>query len=144
MILIGQFTEFSLSRLGVVNQLLYPDAARRADRNMPDHTNKVKMIQMFKDTRETSAHAAFQAWRRLHNHGFFLNLKTKTAGQIHRALCRHPGNTTWECNDDGSYSLTKKQKICSDAFDELSSWAASNGLATVKRCPDCNPFPERR
>jgi hypothetical protein len=99
------------------------------------------MIEQFKDGQEIIAHAEFQSWRRQNPDGFFLNIRTKTEAMLHRVHCQHPGDTEWECGEDGFHSLTRRTKICSESINELQVWAMKNAIKTIKKCPDCAPYP---
>ena len=89
------------------------------------------MVEIFKDAEGTLAHGAFQAWRALHPDSFFLNLKTKKKAMLHRVQCQH-----LQFEEDGSHSLTKRQKVCAADISSLSEWAnRSSDLAPVGRTP---------
>ena len=98
------------------------------------------MIEQFEDSPEHLAHTEFQSWRRTNPDGYFLNCKSSLEGMLHKALCLHPGDTEWQCADDGFHSLTKKKKVCSESIAELEFWAADHNITRLKRCADCVPL----
>jgi hypothetical protein len=98
------------------------------------------MTEQFEDSPEQLVHAEFQSWRRANPDGYFLNCKSHLEGMLHRTLCLHPGDTEWQCTDDGFHSLTKKKKVCSVSITELECWAVDHGITHIKRCSDCAPF----
>ena len=94
------------------------------------------MTEIFVDKPNQLAHADFQTWRRTHKGGYFINCKSESEGLLHSALCGHPGDTEWQCGDDGLHSLTKKAKVCSTSLLELNLWAAGHGIK-LKKCAHC-------
>lgn len=100
------------------------------------------MAIVFIDKPSGLAHSDFQSWRRANHDGYFLNCKSKSHAMLHGTLCRHHGDTEWQCDEDGSHSLTKSIKVCAPSIVELKHWAQVNGIATLKRCSDCAPFEQ--
>jgi hypothetical protein len=100
------------------------------------------MSELLIDTPGVVAHASFQVWRREHPAGYFLNLRTKTDAMLHRTICQHVGDTEWQCDEDGFNSLTKRGKVCAKSIAELEDWATNRGYSSLKKCPDCDPFPD--
>ena len=99
-------------------------------------------------------HDAFQAWRRTHSNGFHLTDKGRRVFSAHWTQDKRENGFGRGCghqriseisylNDDGS-CCTKAKKVCSENFQELNDWAASEGV-TIKSCAHCNnkrfPFP---
>jgi 5-methylcytosine-specific restriction enzyme A len=94
------------------------------------------MISEFFDNGGASAHDQFQAWRRNHQDGAFLNLVSQTRAYLHGARCPHLGSgPPYFLLGDGFGSLTIKRKVCGSEA-ELLAWMTQNAV-TVKRCFDC-------
>ena len=68
-------------------------------------------------------------WLRTNRSGFILARGSKREAILHAASCSH-------LDDDGTYTRTKKAKVCSAESTELRQWASKNGV-TVRTCSDC-------
>ena len=95
------------------------------------------MIQELCDQDNSQAHELFQAWRRKHPEGFFLNCKSSAVRMLHRCSCLHPGGTDSLAEDWGS--LTRRRKICSENRTELVALVEGSKRSALKICRDCNP-----
>lgn len=100
------------------------------------------MISQFHKTLQANAHAEFQNWRRENMDGFFLNVKTKKTGMIHRSNCLHPGSPDWQANELGD--LGKQMKVCSLNLVAIHKWATNNGITHLSECSDCKPVDDQR
>lgn len=106
----------------------------RASSDFAHALKEVSGVIEFSLASNSNAHAMFQAWRRLHPDGFFLNCKTRNNTLLHHVECRHPGGTEWQASSDSN--LGKTLKICSTDYSELKALAAQRGLS-VRDCKDC-------
>lgn len=99
------------------------------------------MLEFFKDEPHApaSAHRKFQRWRARHSDGFFLNVKSKKAISLHKALCTHSGDVRWSPSRNDRSSLTQRQKICSMSAQELLHYAVTTFNVLPKACEDCKP-----
>ncbi len=95
------------------------------------------MVTIFWNRQQPDAHERFQAWRRQHADGLFINCKTASAGLVHRVECAHLGNFDWMAGTDGD--LTVQRKICSLSLRELREWAHVHGMTDLTACQDCGP-----
>src|SRR5262245_2143864 len=96
------------------------------------------MIAVFHDELRDDAHEFFQAWRRKHDGGYFINCTGKKQWMVHRVPCAHPGDTEW--GREFGKSLTRFKKVCSEDFQQLLDWARLNSPGTsLVACSHCSP-----
>ena len=81
-------------------------------------------------------HNQFQQWREKHPEGIFLTLESRKNANLHGSRCFHLGSCEWLIGESGLHSLTKKEKILSDAGRDLYSWAKQTSFK-VHLCSHC-------
>lgn len=92
-------------------------------------------VLKFHDVEPGSDHNGFMNWRRGHQDGFYLTLKSKKKANLHVASCTHQGDY-----DFGEFegSATSDEKVCAQAVEFLYEWAQPRGIA-IHRCGRCKP-----
>jgi hypothetical protein len=93
-------------------------------------------MREFVDHGSAIVHEGFQAWRREHATGFFVNLQAIGGPMLHRTTCFHAGDNTHPADAWGS--LTRSPKLCSTDVSELARWAASKNVL-LRPCTGCRP-----
>jgi len=91
------------------------------------------------EARTAEAHKRIQDWRRKHPNGYLINYKSPNNAILHRSECPiHLGDTEWDADNSGLYSLGNKTKILSMSKEELIQWLRVGNIS-YRPCGHCKP-----
>jgi hypothetical protein len=92
--------------------------------------------KIFSSATGEDAQDAFQQWQEANRGGFYINLKTKSQGMLHKVGCGHVGQPgDW---DPDFGDVARRAKVCHRDRAALLSWAQREGVV-VNHCADCKP-----
>ncbi len=88
---------------------------------------------------DINAHEILQDWRNQNLQGYLINFKSYNNAVLHKTICKHLGDTTWEAEKNNWGSMGNTDKVCSNNKIDLLGWAEKNLRANLKICGSCNP-----